>query len=207
MSVQWNYIGLYTYTYTNTYFTSTQTGEPPETNTCSFPQGSHVADGTLPSSSSSFEILVMESVAAPYQQVQPHWFFCRRADDGTSWLPFSREDSDKLENTCKTGKCEFEVDMDTLSCTYTVYTGSFWCCFSAWLFSFHTVGVRGEEVVVAVDGERYDVHVKERKRYAVYWEQAPTEVRRCTWFYKGDKDTRFMPYPEDFSHSLEVFWF
>lgn len=61
-----------------------------------------------------------------------------------------------------------------------------------------------EEVVVAVDGERYDVHVKERKRYAVYWEQGPTEVRRCTWFYKGDKDTRFLPYSEDFSRSLEV---
>uniref|UniRef100_A0AAQ5YVU7 DDHD domain-containing protein n=1 Tax=Amphiprion ocellaris TaxID=80972 RepID=A0AAQ5YVU7_AMPOC len=40
-------------------------------------------------------------------------------------------------------------------------------------------------------------------RYAVYWEQAPTEVRRCTWFYKGDKDTKFMPYPEDFSKNLE----
>lgn len=59
-------------------------------------------------------------------------------------------------------------------------------------------------MVIAVDGERYDVHVKERKRYAVYWEQCPTEVRRCTWFYKGDKDTRFMPYSEDFSKSLEV---
>lgn len=57
---------------------------------------------------------------------------------------------------------------------------------------------------MAVDGERYDVHVRERKRYAVYWEQGPTEVRRCTWFYKGDKDTRFMPYSEDFSKSLEV---
>lgn len=63
---------------------------------------------------------------------------------------------------------------------------------------------KDEEVVVAVDGERYDVHVKERRRYAVYWEQAPTEVRRCTWFYKGDKDTKFMPYPEDFSRRLEV---
>lgn len=65
-----------------------------------------------------------------------------------------------------------------------------------------TAGV--EKRVVAVDGERYDVHVKERKRYAVYWQQAPTEVRRCTWFYKGDKDTKFMPYPEDFSNRLEV---
>lgn len=58
--------------------------------------------------------------------------------------------------------------------------------------------------MVAVDGERYDINVKERKRYAVYWEQAPTEVRRCTWFYKGDKDTTFKPYPEAFSQSLEV---
>uniref|UniRef100_A0A7N8YKE6 DDHD domain containing 2 n=1 Tax=Mastacembelus armatus TaxID=205130 RepID=A0A7N8YKE6_9TELE len=118
-----------------------------------------------PSSTSSFEMLDMDSVPAPYQEVQPHWFFCRRADENTSWLPFSREDSDKLENACHTGS--------------------------------------KEEVVVAVDGDRYDVHVKERKRYAVYWDQAPTEVRRCTWFYKGDKDTRFMPYPEDFSQSLE----
>lgn len=75
-----------------------------------------------------------------------------------------------------------------------------------YLCVYCAVGEKGEEVVVAVDGERYDVHVKERKRYAVYWEQAPTEVRRCTWFYKGDKDTRFMPYPEDFSKSLEVVW-
>ncbi|KAG8012066.1 Phospholipase DDHD2 [Nibea albiflora] len=128
-------------------------------------QVSPVVDEASPSSTSSFEMLDMESVPAPYQEVQPHWFFCRRAEDSTSWLPFSREDSDKLENACNT--------------------------------------IGEQEVVVAVDGERYDVHVRERKRYAVYWEQAPTEVRRCTWFYKGDKDTRFMPYSEDFSKRLE----
>ncbi|XP_040012101.1 phospholipase DDHD2 isoform X4 [Xiphias gladius] len=135
------------------------TGNTPED------QVSPVVDEASPSSTSSYEMLDMESVPAPYQEVQPHWFYCRQATDNTSWLPFSREDSDKLERACST---ENE-----------------------------------EEVVVAVDGERYDVHVKERKRYAVYWEQAPTEVRRCTWFYKGDKDTRFMPYTEDFSKSLE----
>uniref|UniRef100_A0A672IC93 DDHD domain containing 2 n=1 Tax=Salarias fasciatus TaxID=181472 RepID=A0A672IC93_SALFA len=130
-------------------------------------QVSPAVDEASPSSTSSFEMLDMNSVPAPYQEVQPHWFFCRRADDSTSWLPFSRGDSDRLENACNS--------------------------------------VQGQEgdLVVAVDGERYDVHVKERKRYAVYWEQAPTEVRRCTWFYKGDKDTRFMPYPEDFSQRLE----
>ncbi|XP_040898862.1 phospholipase DDHD2 isoform X2 [Toxotes jaculatrix] len=128
-------------------------------------QVSPLVDEASPSSTSSFEMLDMESAPAPYREVQPHWFFCRRASDNTTWLPFSREDSDKLERACNTDE--------------------------------------QEEVVVAVDGERYDVHVKERKRYAVYWEQAPTEVRRCTWFYKGDKDTRFMPYSEDFSKSLE----
>uniref|UniRef100_A0AAX7SC19 DDHD domain containing 2 n=1 Tax=Astatotilapia calliptera TaxID=8154 RepID=A0AAX7SC19_ASTCA len=130
-----------------------------------FLQASPVVDEASPSSASSFEMLDMESAHAPYQEVQPHWFFCRRADDNTSWLPFSREDSDKLENA---------------------FTNS-----------------KNEDKVVAVEGQRYDVHVKERKRYAVYWEQAPSEVRRCTWFYKGDKDTRFMPYPEDFSKDLE----
>uniref|UniRef100_A0A8C5HI41 DDHD domain-containing protein n=1 Tax=Gouania willdenowi TaxID=441366 RepID=A0A8C5HI41_GOUWI len=110
-------------------------------------------------------MLDMDSTTTPYQEVRPHWFYCRRADDNMSWLPFSREDSDKLEKACNT--------------------------------------VGDEEMVVAVEGERFDVNVKERMRYPVYWEQAPTEVRRCTWFYKGDKDTRMMPYSEEFSKSLE----
>ncbi|KAK7934068.1 hypothetical protein WMY93_004964 [Mugilogobius chulae] len=124
-----------------------------------------VVDEASPSSTSSFEMLDVEPAPAPYQEVQPHWFFCRRADDGTSWQPFSVVDSVKLESAYSTGSCQ--------------------------------------DILVAVDGERYDVHINERKRYAVYWEQAPTEVRRCTWFYKGDKDTRFMPYSEDFSQKLE----
>lgn len=86
--------------------------------------------------------------------------------------------------------------------TYNDWTNINHICIS--LCVHCVVGEKEEEVVVAVEGERYDVHVKERMRYAVYWEQAPTEVRRCTWFFKGDKDTRFMPYPEDFSKSLEV---
>ncbi|KAF7660175.1 hypothetical protein LDENG_00286670 [Lucifuga dentata] len=123
-----------------------------------------VVDEASPSPTSSFEMLNMDSV--PYQEVQPHWFFCQSAVDTKSWLPFSREDSDKLENA-------------------------------------YTNGGDKDKGVVAVNGERYDVRIKERMRYAVYWEQAPTEVRRCTWFYKGDKDTRFMPYAEDFSNTLE----
>lgn len=55
----------------------------------------------------------MEPVAAPYQEVQPHWFFCRRAEDDTSWLPFSREDSHKLENAVKGGEGVFILEMKT----------------------------------------------------------------------------------------------
>nr|XP_046206909.1 phospholipase DDHD2-like isoform X2 [Oncorhynchus gorbuscha] len=127
-------------------------------------QVSGVVEETSPSSTSSFELVDMEPAPPLYQPVQPHWFYCRRVDSKDMWLPFSREDSERLEHALSTGE---------------------------------------EEVVVAVEGERYDVRVRERQRYAVYWEQGPSEVRRCTWFYKGDKDTRYMPYPEEFSTNLE----
>ncbi|XP_011816144.1 PREDICTED: phospholipase DDHD2-like [Colobus angolensis palliatus] len=60
--------------------------------------------------------------------------------------------------------------------------------------------------VVATDGGRYDVHLGERMRYAVYWDELASEVRRCTWFYKGDKDNKYVPYSESFSQVLEVFF-
>ncbi|KAK0142060.1 Phospholipase DDHD2 [Merluccius polli] len=146
--------------------TKTHTPAQPPANRNPLSEGSPLMDEVSPSSTSSFEMLDMEPPPPPYQPVKPHWFYCRRADDSTSWLPFSREDSEKLEN------------------------------------AYVNIGEQ-VEVVVAVEGERYDVRVRERLRYAVYWEQAPSEVRRCTWFYKGDKDLRFFPYTEDFGTRLE----
>ncbi|NWZ95525.1 DDHD2 Phospholipase, partial [Nesospiza acunhae] len=58
-------------------------------------------------------------------------------------------------------------------------------------------------VVVPTSGGRYDVHLRARQRVAVYWEEEAAEVRRCTWFYKGDKDNKFIPYSEAFSEELE----
>ncbi|KAK3521768.1 hypothetical protein QTP70_016224, partial [Hemibagrus guttatus] len=60
-----------------------------------------------------------------------------------------------------------------------------------------------DEVVVATEGRRYDVRLKERRRYAVYWDQAPSEVRRCSWFHKGSKELYFTPYTEEISKLLE----
>ncbi|XP_062817189.1 phospholipase DDHD2 isoform X2 [Anolis carolinensis] len=60
-----------------------------------------------------------------------------------------------------------------------------------------------QDLIVPTEGGRYDVHLTKRLRCAVYWEEAESEVRRCTWFYKGEKDNRYIPYPESFSEELE----
>ncbi|XP_045147244.1 SEC23-interacting protein isoform X2 [Echinops telfairi] len=69
---------------------------------------------------------------------------------------------------------------------------------------YNSVQPDPESVVLATDGGRYDVHLYDRVRKPVYWQEEPAEVRRCTWFYKGDTDSRFIPYTEEFSANLEA---
>ncbi|KAK7866472.1 hypothetical protein R5R35_014340 [Gryllus longicercus] len=59
------------------------------------------------------------------------------------------------------------------------------------------------DTVVATDGGRYDVNILRRQRTAVYWEENPSEVRRCSWFYKGAIDSRYVPYEESVATKLE----
>ncbi|XP_038847640.1 SEC23-interacting protein-like isoform X1 [Salvelinus namaycush] len=68
---------------------------------------------------------------------------------------------------------------------------------------YNSVQPDPENVIVCTDGGRYDVQLYDRIRTAIFWEEEPTEVRRCTWFYKGDSDSRFIPYSEEFSEKLE----
>ncbi|XP_041983858.1 uncharacterized protein LOC121736613 isoform X2 [Aricia agestis] len=56
---------------------------------------------------------------------------------------------------------------------------------------------------VPTDGGRYDVNVVGRLRTAVYWQDTPTNVIRCSWFYKGTTDGRYVPYSEEVSELLE----
>ncbi|XP_043940250.1 phospholipase DDHD2 isoform X2 [Protopterus annectens] len=118
------------------------------------------------SSSSSFEIVDMDPLKQLYEPVYPHWFYCKKLDSRDTWVPFSRGDSQKLEEAFLSGQDP-------------------------------------NKIVVATDGGRFDVYLGQRMRFPVYWEQAATEVRRCSWFYKGDKDSRYIPYTEDFSERLE----
>ena len=57
---------------------------------------------------------------------------------------------------------------------------------------------------VPTDGGRYDVDLQARSRAAIYWEEPASQVRRCSWFYKGESDRWYMPYPEDVAARLEV---
>lgn len=57
---------------------------------------------------------------------------------------------------------------------------------------------------MSTDGGRFDVDVIDRTRAAVYWDELTTEVRRCSWFYRPEGETRFVPYPEQLSDKLEV---
>ncbi|XP_062994934.1 phospholipase DDHD2 [Elgaria multicarinata webbii] len=118
------------------------------------------------SNSSSYYEAVETNEANKYEPVAPHWFYCKEVDSKERWIPFSKQDSEKLE--------------------------------IAHLSSKHC-----DELVVPTEGGRYDVHLKKRLRYAVFWEESESEVRRCTWFYKGEKDNRYIPYPESFSEELE----
>ncbi|XP_077498226.1 phosphatidic Acid Phospholipase A1 isoform X2 [Amblyomma americanum] len=61
----------------------------------------------------------------------------------------------------------------------------------------------GSDLMVTTDGGRYDVDVGARLRRPVYWEEMPSQVRRCTWFYKLEGQNRFVPYEEQVAHVLE----
>ncbi|NXC75410.1 DDHD2 Phospholipase, partial [Anhinga anhinga] len=104
--------------------------------------------------------------ARRYEAVAPHWFYRKVTDSRERWIPFSSQDSERLEEA-------------------------------------HGSGRDKEDLVVPTSGGRYDVHLKKRQRVAVYWEEEVSEVRRCTWFYKGDKDNKYIPYSETFSEELE----
>lgn len=61
-----------------------------------------------------------------------------------------------------------------------------------------------ESCFITTDGERYDICLGTRTRQAVYWEEPVSEVRRCTWFFKGETDRYFAPYQENMAERLEV---
>ncbi|XP_057306093.1 phospholipase DDHD2-like isoform X1 [Hydractinia symbiolongicarpus] len=56
---------------------------------------------------------------------------------------------------------------------------------------------------VSTNGGRYDVDLNSLRQTAIYWNEAPCQVRRCTWFYKGDAENKLIPYESDVAEKLE----
>ncbi|KAL8613088.1 hypothetical protein ACOMHN_035029 [Nucella lapillus] len=61
----------------------------------------------------------------------------------------------------------------------------------------------GPPEVISTDGGRYDVDLQARLRRAVYWEEEPAAIQRCSWFYKRESDNRYVPYSEAQAQQLE----
>jgi hypothetical protein len=60
------------------------------------------------------------------------------------------------------------------------------------------------QVLIPTDGGRYDVDLHHRQRRAIYWEEPVSDVRRCSWFYKGEGERWYLPYDESQANRLEV---
>ncbi|XP_033209663.1 SEC23-interacting protein isoform X2 [Belonocnema kinseyi] len=71
------------------------------------------------------------------------------------------------------------------------------------LEEIHNSNEISPETKVATDGGRYDVDILRRERTPVYWPGAPSEVRRCSWFYKGPSESRYTPYDESVAAKFE----
>ena len=59
-------------------------------------------------------------------------------------------------------------------------------------------------MLIPTDGGRYDVDLHRRQRRAIYWEEPVSDVRRCSWFYKGEGERWYLPYDETQANRLEV---
>ncbi|KOX76153.1 SEC23-interacting protein [Melipona quadrifasciata] len=101
-----------------------------------------------------------------YRGVYHHWFYRKRVEHKVLWLPFSMQDSLRLEEV-------------------------------------HNSSEITPETTVATDGGRYDVDILHRQRSPVYWTGESTEVRRCSWFFKGPTESKYVPYDESTAAKLE----
>lgn len=63
------------------------------------------------------------------------------------------------------------------------------------------------KTIICTDGGRFDVDLVKMTKTSVYWNEAPCEVRRCTWFYKGGTEGKVVPFDVTTAELLEVIFF
>ncbi|GJQ67816.1 hypothetical protein Trydic_g21102 [Trypoxylus dichotomus] len=56
---------------------------------------------------------------------------------------------------------------------------------------------------IPTEGGRFDVNILRRQKTSVYWDSKPSEVRRCSWFYKSHTESKYVPFEENIATQLE----
>lgn len=130
-----------------------------------------------------------------YRPVYQHWFYKKEVDGKVLWQPFSMADSMALESQFLSRKYRNNNENFDVCSSHSLY---FMVSFPADLTS---------ETEVPTDGSRYNVNILRRQRAAVYWDESPSEVRRCSWYYKNHADSRYVPYDENVATRLEVCYY
>ncbi|CAH8571809.1 S23-interacting protein [Schistosoma haematobium] len=141
-----------------------------------------------PTSSISSSVLMKTT----YHPVGAHWFYSTTFENISVWWPFSRHDSYQIETEFFRSCYSQFTSENSLASPITNTTSDMKA----------TIGTR--EVVVQVDGGRYDVHLTKRERRSVYWDESPGQVRRATWFYKPQGESRVLPFSERTCDLLEA---
>lgn len=67
-------------------------------------QQSTEASPSSNSNSSTYYEAVEAEAANKYEPVSPHWFHCMTVDSREKWIPFSEQDSEKLETAYQSSK-------------------------------------------------------------------------------------------------------
>ncbi|CAH8510344.1 unnamed protein product [Schistosoma turkestanicum] len=134
------------------------------------------------------------SMKTTYHPVAAYWFYSTTFGNVSVWWPFSRHDSYQIE-TKFLRSCYSETTSENLTSSSIIHTSS---------SVDMKATIETHEIIVQVDGGRYDVHLKKRERRSVYWDESPGEVRRATWFYKPQGESRVLPFSERICDLLEA---
>lgn len=138
-------------------------------------------------------------------QVRPHWFYLVQEQPQHrphpanlkapyppkpvelhqyNWLPFSRYDSDNLENTF----IQIKNEENNPANIYGGYSSA------------------AKNKTVSTDGGRFEVDISTRQRKACFWNEKSTNVVRVTWFFRTDGEYKYTPFDEELADVIEKFY-
>ncbi|XP_015792502.1 phospholipase DDHD2-like [Tetranychus urticae] len=132
---------------------------------------------------------------------QVHWFYRKNEATDDEWQPFSRCDSNRLEdvyqktsNQLDEGRFQSDTNHRLASNLHNDSEGE----------SNNQTDSNGVEPIVSTNGGRYDVYLNSRCRKAIYWSESDSLVLRATWFYRPGSRMSYKPFDEETASILEI---